>query len=411
MGTCDGGGGGHDAADSTAPRRLTGVELTPGTVIARSFKTLIVAGTYTPMHHRGEGGAVRGAAVLDVAGKTWQYGTKPGLKAMEAEVQLMQQLGRHDCLLRVFGIAETTHSSSGLRRQWLVTERWSWSLEDVLLGRVAGVALEGSISRLEALVEVGRGLTHMHSKYVLHRDMALRNVLLRPRLGGDGDGGGAGGGGAGGGGAAAGAAAAVGAAAAAAAAAGASAAATVGGSSGFAACLCDFGISVAAYPASAAGVYRPESSRLSLHGPVRSAAPEVLSTEGDGFPVYSAASDVWAFGVCIWSLLVQQQPYSDISSNTAAVRQHVLEDGGRLAAVSTYRSSGTGVVAEFDEAALAALDLLLATCFATDRAQRPSAATVTRKLEELLLLQRQQHRQQEGPPRMLEPSVEMQTQP
>lgn len=83
---------------------------------------------------------------------------------------------------------------------------------------------------------------------------------------------------------------------------------------------------------------------------------------------------------------MQRQPYSDVSSNPAAVRQHVLEGGGRLPQVRSCR--GTGVVAEFDEVSLDALDDLLDRCFSFDPQLRPSAKEVTLKLAWLLERQR-----------------------
>lgn len=378
-------------SSSSAAAAIEGFALTTGkeAVLVETHKTLIVAGTLrlaTTSCSEDAGLADSSPLLLtNVCGKTWQYGTRPMLESMVSELQVMQQLGRHDCILHGYGIAETKSAPAAAAaaaatsatplppsRQWLVMERWDFSLEDALLGKVDGVALEGSICRLEILVDVGRGVLHMHASHILHRDIALRNVMLRCKTGmqeRDGhqeqesgkDSSGS-----------------------------SNCGLQVSRKTRFSACVADFGNSVAAVSEEDGGgeaAFRPKSNALSLYGPVRSTAPEALSVDAEaGYPVYSTASDVWSFGVTIWALLVQRQPYSDVSSNPAAVRQHVLEGGGRLPQVRSCR--GTGVVAEFDEVSLDALDDLLDRCFSFDPQLRPSAKEVTLKLAWLLERQR-----------------------
>jgi len=69
-----------------------------------------------------------------------------------------------------------------------------------------------------------------------------------------------------------------------------------------------------------------ETHGATVDGPVRSMAPELLGwTE----PLsWSAASDLWGFGVSLWAALTRRQPYRNLGP-VRHVRSHVL-DGGRL---------------------------------------------------------------------------------
>ena len=103
-------------------------------------------------------------------------------------------------------------------------------------------------------------------------------------------------------------------------------------------CIADFGHRVDLTPAggeigpgdpdggTVAAFVGKEAHGATVDGPVRSMAPELLGwTES---PSWSAASDLWGFGVSLWAALTRRQPYRNLGP-VRHVRSHVL-DGGRL---------------------------------------------------------------------------------
>lgn len=343
-----------------------------GGCIAESGKTWVYAGTLHPPEtsrqctphtspRNAAAAVVVGAgapAPLRVALKTWALGSRPCNELLAAELVLLRRL-QHPNVVRAHGVVEPVPG----RQCWLVMDLWSWTLDAVIRGQAA-VAFDIG-DGLRAARDMARGLDHAHSRRILHRDVALRNALVSPRPPSDGGGG--------------------------------------KGEWGYRVCIADFGLSVDLTDTVAFVGKEAQGSRVD--GPVRSMAPELLGwTEP---PSWSAASDLWGFGVSLWAALARQQPYHNLGP-ARHVRSHVL-DGGRLpeltpavavpesnaAAVTNFNieiNEGAGlataavaaVCVELSAVACSEVNSLLDACFAFDPGQRVSAARALEHLDRAL---------------------------
>jgi tetratricopeptide (TPR) repeat protein/tRNA A-37 threonylcarbamoyl transferase component Bud32 len=108
------------------------------------------------------------------------------------------------------------------------------------------------------------GMLYLHSKGVLHGDLAARNLLYRTELATD-------------------------------------------GTTRYIIKISDFGLSVLS------GDEQDLATRTTF--PIRWSAPEVLVRQA-----MSKASDAWSFGVLLWELLQRAQPFADLSANEVVDR-------------------------------------------------------------------------------------------
>jgi len=111
---------------------------------------------------------------------------------------------------------------------------------------------------IKFLIEIGRGLGHLHKHNVIHRDLACRNVLLREKS--------------------------------------------------LECVVSDFGLSRKVEKNDSGAKTR------SVTGPLKWMAPECLSSK-----VYSKASDVWSYGITAFEILARDVPYGDIDNVEVAI--------------------------------------------------------------------------------------------
>jgi len=109
---------------------------------------------------------------------------------------------------------------------------------------------------IKLCMDVCSGMAHLHSEQIIHRDLAIRNVLLTE--------------------------------------------------TGVAK-ISDFGMS--------RGLQGSAAETLSSTGPVKWMSPESLSERK-----YSVYSDVWSFGVTAWEMMTRQEPFADLDPTQAAIR-------------------------------------------------------------------------------------------
>lgn len=109
-----------------------------------------------------------------------------------------------------------------------------------------------SVTRTKIALQVAGGVTHLHRHGFIHRDLAVRNVLVL--------------------------------------------------SSSPQVLLCDFGLTVFVPALEFEGLHLVPRASNKLLFPIRSLPPEVLEADAEGNLRFSAKSDVWAFGVFLWEL-------------------------------------------------------------------------------------------------------------
>ena len=153
----------------------------------------------------------------------------------------------------------------------------------------------------DCLIQVSRGMVHLHSNEVIHRDLALRNVLWSTRGFWD-------------------------------------------GSLQYCFKVSDFGMSRVVEHSSS--VYNEELSEMfsqtqhqtqsrlyTCRGtegvPVRWMPPECLEQLAQGKVRYSKEADVWSFGVVLWEMFCGELPYYKVRTNEQVIEQ-VVEHNKRL---------------------------------------------------------------------------------
>jgi len=102
---------------------------------------------------------------VPVALKYLRAGTQAEREAVEAEVAITQSISHPNCI-HVYG----THIDG--TDIVLVTER--------CVASVRGINLQSTRDKVQVLTSVAAAMSHMHAKKIVHRDVACRNVLIRP---------------------------------------------------------------------------------------------------------------------------------------------------------------------------------------------------------------------------------------
>eukprot|EP01119_Soliformovum_irregulare_P011028 TRINITY_DN2733_c0_g2_i1.p1 TRINITY_DN2733_c0_g2~~TRINITY_DN2733_c0_g2_i1.p1 ORF type:complete len:811 (+),score=148.20 TRINITY_DN2733_c0_g2_i1:68-2434(+) len=150
------------------------------------------------------------------------------------------------------------------------------------------------------LHQVALGMLHLHSENVVHRDLAARNILLQHGM--------------------------------------------------EVAKVCDFGLS--------RNVEKKDSTTKSEVGPLKWMAPESLEDRR-----YSSKSDVWSFGVLVWEVTHQSEPYPHLTAVEAAI------------AVISRRE-----MPQIQPHVHASLRSLMNACWQRDPLERPDFVVISRTL-------------------------------
>jgi serine/threonine protein kinase len=269
------------------------------------------------------------------------------------EAETLGIVSQHPNVLTFYGLTRLAPGTAGLPASasgggagWgIVTELMNLgSLEDVLygaealsasansaparggsdrsrFGRAPTRSLRASLRSVD-VVELARqaasGVAFLHEKGVIHRDLACRNILA------DGE--------------------------------HSSARAVARDARGVAqlrVCVADFGLSAQlAAQAQTAGA-RPGQGYAEGVGAIKWEAPEVWSRPGKR--LFSRASDVFAFGVCLYEMFVGREPWKELRGNDAVV---AAVRGGRQMSIPS----------DVDPVAVE----LMRRCWARDPASRPS---------------------------------------
>ena len=269
------------------------------------------------------------------------------------EAETLGIVSQHPNVLTFYGLTRLDRgtgteglpaSASGGGAGWgIVTELMNLgSLEDVLygaealsansapargggagsrFGRAPTRSLRASLRSVD-VVELARqaasGVAFLHEKGVIHRDLACRNMLANGEHSSAG-----------------------------------AVARDARGVAQLRVCVADFGLSahLAAQAQTAGG--RPGQGYAEGIGAIKWEAPEVWSRPGKR--LFSRASDVFAFGVCLYEMFVGREPWKELRGNDAVV---AAVRGGRQMSIPN------------DVDSLAAE--LMRRCWARDPASRPS---------------------------------------
>jgi len=154
----------------------------------------------------------------------------------------------------------------------LVTELCDISLQELLSGRKPiPLSLQ---PRLSLAMQIAEGVQYLHDNGIVHRDLKPANILL-----------------------------------------------ILDASSGcLTAKIGDFGLSRRT---------ADDASMTALIGTVQYMAPEMLNTATDERVEYSAAVDVFSFGIILWQLVTSTEPYSELVANRFQLLQRIARDGLR----------------------------------------------------------------------------------
>jgi len=172
-------------------------------------------------------------------------------RAFKVEARIAQELSK----LRSPNIIRTHGVVLGKER-FLVVERAQGSLEDIFRAAKWSTAAFSVKYLTKIVLDVATGLHDMHNFGLIHRDLAIRNILIM---------------------------------------------------SDDTAKLNDFGLS------RGVDTKKDEGKTASNIGPVRWMSPESLRQ------TYSPKSDVWMFGVMLWEMFAREAPYKDKSAVEVAV--------------------------------------------------------------------------------------------
>eukprot|EP01118_Nematostelium_gracile_P013630 TRINITY_DN5171_c0_g1_i1.p1 TRINITY_DN5171_c0_g1~~TRINITY_DN5171_c0_g1_i1.p1 ORF type:complete len:323 (+),score=89.43 TRINITY_DN5171_c0_g1_i1:110-1078(+) len=175
------------------------------------------------------------------------------------EAALMVNMEPHPNVIRAFGACVDGEG----RPMAIVTEFMEkGSLRSLLDDKSTEITFLQTISIAR---EIAKGVNHLHSQNIIHRDLSARNILVSITR------------------------------------------------EGWTCKVTDFGMS---------RVAQDESTTVSNTGPLKWMAPESLREKK-----YSQKSDSWAFGITLWEILTRQEPYPDLDNVQAA--GHVMHKGLR----------------------------------------------------------------------------------
>ena len=232
-----------------------------------------------------------------------------------AEAALLSRL-RHPSVLHFFGCC--THAN----HFYIVTELCDTTLKDLIARRDAQgshLALEPALSLAMQLAE---GLAYLHENAVVHRDLSANNIFLSLDM-------------------------------------------ERGGAGQIAAKIGDFGLSRRT---------AEQTSMTALIGTIQYMAPEMLTSAAHGTVQYSAAVDVFSFGIILWQLVTCAQPYA------ATLLTH-----NRFQLL--HRIAREGLRPEIPSSTPPGLARLMAECWAESEGLRPASAVLLRRLRGLHLAQ------------------------
>ena len=238
------------------------------------------------------------------------------------EAHILMEL-HHAHIIEFFGISE--QPATGML--YIVTEYCDLDLQRLVRRGAAQrrhIGVHDRRSWLDLANQICSGMRYLHSQGIIHRDLKPDNVLLRPAAGG---GGGEGEGG-----------------------------------SGWAAKICDFGISKRV----GAGADALSATHTRAAGTPLYMAPEVMKgAKGDSR--YSGKADVYSFGVVLWSLWIGAEPFADVGDSLLDLMMAIVQ--GARPPFEPARCWPRGVQA------------LLGRCWAGDPAERPTFAQLQGLLE------------------------------
>ncbi|PRP82193.1 hypothetical protein PROFUN_10402 [Planoprotostelium fungivorum] len=179
------------------------------------------------------------------------------MREFVAEVELLQQLRPHPNVILLIGLLVHPDPTS------IVTE---FCQNGSLYSYLRKIDCELEV-KMHFIVGIARGMLHLHKENIIHRDLAVRNILLTETM---------------------------------------------------IPKVSDFGLSRTANadPESA-------SQTQTTVGPIKWMAPEAIVNRE-----YSRKSDVFSFGVVIWEILTVQDPFPDLGPVEAAMQ--VVREGVRL---------------------------------------------------------------------------------
>ncbi len=223
-----------------------------------------------------------------------------------AEAALLSRL-RHPYVLHFFGCCAHEHHF------YIVTELMDTTLRDLLSRRDAAssghLALELGLS---LAMQIGEGLTYLHENGVVHRDLSASNIFL-----------------------------------------------SLDAQAALVAKIGDFGLSRRT---------AEQTSMTALIGTIQYMAPEMLTSATQAGRVeYSAAVDVFSFGIVLWQLLTGQQPYA------ATLATH-----NRFQLL--HRIARENLRPDVPHSAPPALAKLMTECWAEAEQTRPPSADLVRRL-------------------------------
>ncbi|PRP83292.1 hypothetical protein PROFUN_09504 [Planoprotostelium fungivorum] len=185
-----------------------------------------------------------------------EYVTEGQLKDFLREVAILQGLKSHPNIVMFIGMTFPPQPLS------LVTEFCGGGgLFDYLRQNECTID-----QKVKFMLEIALGMLHLHKEKVIHRDLAVRNILLNSHL---------------------------------------------------EAKVADFGLSREQHDTAVA------SQTQTSVGPLKWMAPEAIQNR-----VYSVKSDAFSFGVVMWEILEVSEPWADVDPVNAAVR--IVTKGERL---------------------------------------------------------------------------------
>ncbi|PRP86567.1 hypothetical protein PROFUN_05205 [Planoprotostelium fungivorum] len=195
---------------------------------------------------------------LNVAVKQMKniHATSAELKDFISEVSILQNLRAHPNLVMFIGIT-------------IPPQMLTIVIEYCAQGSMYNYLRDHTVemcTKLDFVIGIARGMLHLHKENIIHRDLAVRNILLTESL---------------------------------------------------VPKVSDFGLSRAIQESEDA------SQTQSMTGPIKWMSPESLFAKQ-----YSSKSDVWSFGVVIWEIVTVEDPFKDLSPVDVAVG--VVRDGLRL---------------------------------------------------------------------------------